>query len=54
MLSFGYFPGVWSLYADVSEHCLFHLHRQVDVSRIYWHLPAYEDGTDTVFRNVGI
>ena len=20
-------PGVWSLYADVSEHCLFHLHR---------------------------
>jgi hypothetical protein len=27
--------------------CLFHLHRQVD-------LPAYEDGTDRVFRNVGI
>ena len=27
--------------------CLFHLHRQVG-------LPAYEDGTDTVFRNVGI
>jgi len=27
--------------------CLFHLHRQVGV-------PAYEDGTDTVFQNVGI
>jgi hypothetical protein len=26
-------------------HCLFHLHR---------HLPAYEDGKDRVFRNVGI
>jgi hypothetical protein len=25
---------------------LFHLHRQV-------HILAYEDGTDTVFRNVG-
>jgi hypothetical protein len=23
---------VWILNADVSEHCLFHLHRQVDVS----------------------
>ena len=34
MLSFGQFPGVWSLYTDVSEHCLFHLHRQVDVGRI--------------------
>jgi len=29
--------------------CLFHLHRQ---SQAY--LPAYEDGTDRVFRNVGI
>ena len=38
--------------------CLFHLHRQVDVSRtklgmripssFYSHLPAYEDGTDSV------
>jgi len=27
--------------------CLFRLHRQV-------HLPAHEDGTDRVFRNVGI
>ena len=52
---------------------LFHLHRQVDVSRIlmllrakplpvpflipssfYSPLPACEDGTDGVFRNVGI
>jgi hypothetical protein len=29
MLSFGLSPGVWILYADVSEHCLFHLHRHV-------------------------
>jgi hypothetical protein len=28
MLSAGLFPGVCSLSADVSEHCLFHLHRQ--------------------------
>ena len=30
--------------------CLFHLHRQVHVSRksFYSHLPAYEDGTDSV------
>ena len=32
--------------------CLFHLHRQVDVE--FLHLPAYEEGTDRVFRNVGI
>jgi hypothetical protein len=35
--------------------CLFHLHRHVDVSSsFYSHLPAYEDGIDSVFRNVGI
>ena len=34
--------------------CLFHLHRQVGACRIYTHLPAYEDGSDSVFRNVGI
>jgi hypothetical protein len=47
--------------------CLLHLHRQVDVSRMKLgirkflflflfcsHLPAFEDGTDRVFRNVGI
>jgi hypothetical protein len=47
--------------------CQFHLHRQVAVSRMklgisnflvlvsfYSHLLAYEDGTDRVFRNVGI
>ena len=29
--------------------CLFHFHRQVDVSRMkYSHLPAYEDWTDSV------
>ena len=25
MLSFGWFPGAWNLYTNVSEHCLFHL-----------------------------
>jgi hypothetical protein len=25
---FGWFPSVWILYADVSEHSLFHLHRR--------------------------
>ena len=33
---------------------LFHLHRQVGVCRICIHLLACEDGTDRVFRNVGI
>ena len=32
MLSSGLFPGVCILCADVSEHCRFHLHRQVVVS----------------------
>jgi hypothetical protein len=31
--------------------CLFHLHRRVGIKK---YLPAYEDGTDRVFRNVGI
>jgi hypothetical protein len=30
VLSFGWFTGVWILCADVSEHCLFHLHRRCD------------------------
>ena len=44
MYSFGYFPGVWLKwqYADVSEHSF---------SSIF---KAFEDGTDRVFRNVGI
>jgi len=33
--------------------CLFHLHRRVGVKNSSY-LPAYEDGTDRVFRNVGI
>jgi hypothetical protein len=28
-VSFGLFSGVWSLIANVSERCLFHLHRRV-------------------------
>ena len=39
---------------NILTHCLFQLHRQVDVSSFYSHLPAYEDGTDRVFQNVGI
>ena len=31
-------------------HCCFHLHRQVNE---VLHAPAYEDGTDSEFRNVG-
>ena len=34
-------------YMPTFRNTLFHLRRQVD-------LPAYEDGTDRVFRNVGI
>ena len=45
MYSFGYFPGVWLLYVDVLEH---------SICSIFIGYPAYEDGTDRVFRNVGI
>jgi hypothetical protein len=41
------------VYMPTFRNTLFHLHRQVDVNRMT-HLPAYEDGTDRVFRNVGI
>jgi len=47
MLSFGWFPGIWNVYADVSEH-------SVCSNFIGTHLPAYEAGTDRVFRNIGI
>jgi len=40
---FLWFPGVWSLLADVSEHCFFFVCLLVDTT--------YEDGTDRVFRN---
>ena len=46
MLSFGYFPGVWIIYADVSEHSICSIFIGIP--------PAYEDGRDRVFRNVGI
>ena len=32
--------------------CLFYLHRQVGMKNSSY-LPAYEDGTDRMFRNVG-
>ena len=40
---FGYLPGVWVLKADVSEHFI----GSIFIGN------AYENGTDTVFRNVG-
>ena len=43
ILSSGLFPGVWILYANVSEH---------SVCSIF--IGEYEDGTDRAFRNVGI
>ena len=45
MLSSGLFPGVWILCADVSEHSVCSIF-------IFTQPPAYEDGTDIVFRNV--
>ena len=45
MLSFGWFPGVWILYADVSEHCLFHVHRQVG-ARTRTYLPMKMEQTE--------
>jgi hypothetical protein len=44
MLSSGLFPGVWILYADVSEHCLFHLHRQVGAEWLVWEMLGYSYG----------
>jgi len=40
-------------YMSMFRNILFHLHRQVGVKNSS-HLPAYEDGTDIVFRNVDI
>ena len=34
-------------------HCQFHLHGQVNEVYFILHSPAYEDGTDSEFRNVG-
>jgi len=52
------------IYRRFGTLCLFHLHRQVGVEwhlfhlhrqvGVILHLPAYEDGTDRVLRNVGI
>jgi hypothetical protein len=50
-LSSGYFSGVWVLKADVSENCVGSIfNRWWSVN--YTSSPV-EDGTDTVFRNVG-
>jgi hypothetical protein len=45
MFSFGCFPGFWVLIADVSEHCIGSIFKGRSMD-------AFEDGTDTVFRNV--
>jgi len=49
----GYSPAS-KFYMPTFRNTLFHLHRQVGACRLYTHLPAYEDGTDRVFRNVCI
>jgi len=46
IISFVWFSGDWILRADVSEHSFFIL-----ICRVH---TTYEDGTDSVFRNVGI
>ena len=46
MLSFGWFPGVWNLYADVSEHC------SIFIGIL--HAPTCLWRWNRVFRNVGI
>jgi hypothetical protein len=35
-LSFGYFPGVWVLKADVSKHCRFHLQQVLKCECTCW------------------
>jgi hypothetical protein len=52
VFSFGCFPGVWFILADVSEHSTCSIFKaddlEVDVEII-----CLEDGTDRMFRNVG-
>jgi len=43
----------FKFYMPTFRNTLFHLHGQVGACR-YTHLPVYEDGTDRLFRNVGI
>ena len=44
---------VTEFYIPAFRNTLFHLHRLVGMKNSSY-LPAYEDGTDRVFRNVGI
>jgi len=37
-------PGVWILYADGSEHCLFHLHRRI--GELFTYLPMKMEQTE--------
>jgi len=43
-------------YMPTFRNTLFHFHRQVGMKYLIYtsYLPAYEDGTDTVFRIVGL
>jgi hypothetical protein len=48
IIAFGWFPGVWILYADVSEHSA------CSICIVRVEKTTYEYGTDRAFRNVGI
>jgi len=59
---FGLFPGVWVLTADVSEltngsifigRWMKYVSGMHNPATDILHSPAYEDGTDSEFRNVG-
>jgi len=68
IISFGWFPSIWILCSDVSEHCQFLIlgdspvyklnvadvseHCQLHLHRWFKHT-TYEDGTDRILRNVG-
>jgi hypothetical protein len=48
VLSFGCFPRVWFILADVSENSICSIFKADDLEII-----CLEDGTDRMFRNVG-
>ena len=59
-ISLSYFVPFWAIPRRLSSnfrrfgtHYRFHLHRQVNEVYFILHSPAYEDGTDSEFRNVG-
>jgi hypothetical protein len=48
VFSFGCFPDVWFILAEVSEHSICYIFKADDFEVI-----CLEDGTDRMFRNVG-